>query len=66
MASAAHVAEDGLVGHQWEEKPWSCEGSMPQGRGMSGQEGGRELGAHRIRGRRNGIADSWRGNWERR
>ena len=32
MALAAYVAEDGLVGHQWE--PWSCEGSMPQYRGM--------------------------------
>jgi hypothetical protein len=38
MAPAAYVAEDGLVGHQWEERPWvlSCEGSMPQCRGMPG------------------------------
>jgi hypothetical protein len=36
MALAAYVAEDGLVGHQWEERPWSCEGSMPQYRGMPG------------------------------
>jgi hypothetical protein len=35
MAPAVYVAEDGLVGHQWEERgPWSCEGSMPQCRGM--------------------------------
>jgi hypothetical protein len=36
MALAAYVAEDGLVGHQWEERPRSCEGSMPQCRGMPG------------------------------
>ena len=36
MALAAYVAGDGLVGHQWEERPWSCEGSMPQYRGMPG------------------------------
>jgi hypothetical protein len=36
MAPAAYVAEDGLVGHQWEQRPWSCEGSMPQCRGMPG------------------------------
>ena len=36
MALAAYVAEDGLVSHQWEERPWSCEGSMPQYRGMPG------------------------------
>jgi hypothetical protein len=35
MAPATYVAEDGLVYHQWEE-PWSCEGSMPQCRGMPG------------------------------
>jgi hypothetical protein len=34
VALAAYVTEDGLVGHQWEER--SCEGSMPQYRGMSG------------------------------
>ena len=36
MALAAYVAEDGLVSHQWEEGPWSCEGSIPQYRGMPG------------------------------
>jgi hypothetical protein len=30
MAPAPYVAEDGLVGHQWEERPWSCEGSVSQ------------------------------------
>jgi hypothetical protein len=36
MSPAAYVAEDGLVGHQWEERPLSCEDSMPQYRGMPG------------------------------
>jgi hypothetical protein len=36
MALAAYVAEDGLVGHQWEESPWYCKGSMPNYRGLSG------------------------------
>jgi hypothetical protein len=34
MAPATYVAEDGLVGHQWKERP--CEGSVPQCRGMPG------------------------------
>jgi hypothetical protein len=36
MALAAYVADDGLVGHQWRQGPWSCDGSIPQYRGMSG------------------------------
>ena len=36
MAPAAYVVEDGLIFHQWEGRPWSSEGSMPQYRGMSG------------------------------
>jgi hypothetical protein len=37
MAPAAYIANNGLVGHQWERRgPWSCEGSMPQYRGMLG------------------------------
>jgi hypothetical protein len=32
MALAAYVAEDELIGHQWEER--TCEGSMPQYREM--------------------------------
>jgi hypothetical protein len=35
MATDTCVAEDGLVRHQWEERP--CEGSMPQCRGTPGQ-----------------------------
>ena len=36
MSLAAYVAEDDLVDHQWEERPWSCEDYMPQYRGMPG------------------------------
>ena len=36
MALAKYVAEDGQVGHQWEEKPLICEGSIPQYSGMPG------------------------------
>jgi hypothetical protein len=45
MYLVAYVAEDGLVGHQWEARPWSCEvaglgglGSRAGGgyRGLSG------------------------------
>jgi len=57
MAPAAYVAEDGLVGHQWEERPWSCEGSMPQCRGMSwwgGRKGVIGEGEHPYRQRGGG------------
>ena len=30
MSLAAYVAEDGLVGHQWEERPLVCKDYMPQ------------------------------------
>jgi hypothetical protein len=36
VALAIFVTEYGLDGHQWERGPWSCEGSMPQCRGMPG------------------------------
>jgi hypothetical protein len=38
MASAANVAENGLVSGR--RGPWSWEGSMPQSREMPGQESG--------------------------
>jgi hypothetical protein len=41
MATAAYVAEDGFVGH-WNRDSWSCEGLMPQYRGMPGQGSGSE------------------------
>jgi hypothetical protein len=37
VALAVYVAEDGLVGHG-RRGPRSCEGSMPQYRGMPGLE----------------------------
>jgi hypothetical protein len=37
MTQTPYVAEDGL-GHHWEEQLLSLKGSMPQGRGMPGQE----------------------------
>ena len=38
-APVAYEAEDGIIGHDWED-PWSCEGLMPQCRGMTGRGGG--------------------------
>jgi hypothetical protein len=47
MALSAYVAEDGLLSHQWEERPLVCEGSMPQCRGMPGQgSGSGRVGEH--------------------
>jgi hypothetical protein len=41
VSLAAYVAEDGLVGHHWEERaPWSYKLYMPQYRGMSGPRSG--------------------------
>ena len=37
-AMAVYVAEDGLVGHQWEERPLVLGCSMPQCKRMPGQE----------------------------
>ena len=35
MAPTLYVADDALVGHQWEKRdPWSCEGLMSQYKGM--------------------------------
>jgi len=42
MAPATYIAEDALLGISGKRGPWSCEGSMPQCRGMPGQGGGRE------------------------
>ena len=40
MSLAAYVAEDGLISHQWEERPWYFEVHMPQYRGMPGPRSG--------------------------
>jgi hypothetical protein len=60
MALAAYVAEDGQLGHQWEERPLVCEGSMPQCRGMPRPES--RSGWVGEQGEREGIGDFWRGN----
>jgi hypothetical protein len=64
MAPAAYVTEHDLVGISGRKGPWSCEGSMPQCRGIQGQGGGSGwVGEypHRNRGRGDGIGDSWGG-----
>jgi hypothetical protein len=61
MAPASYVAEDGLVGHQWEERL--------QCRGMPEREDGRGWVVehpHRSRGWGNGIGRCLRGDLERR
>jgi hypothetical protein len=55
MVLAVYVAEDSLNGHQWEEGPRSCEGSMPQYRGVPGL--GIGVGRLGSRERRKGIGD---------
>ena len=60
MALGAYVAEDGLVGHQWEERP--CEGSLPQYRGMPGSGSG--SGWFGEQGEREGIGGFQRVNQE--
>jgi len=68
MALAAYVAEDGLVGHQWREKPLVLPRLDPQGRGMlRGQE-------EEVNGEGNTLIEEGKGdgigglcpeNWER-
>jgi hypothetical protein len=72
MELATYVAEDGLVGHQWEERPLGlrvyCEDSMPQCRGIPGQEERRRWvrgRSHRGRVRGDGIGGFQKGNLER-
>jgi hypothetical protein len=40
MSLAAYVAEDGLVGHHWEERPLAIALYMPQYRGTPGPRSG--------------------------
>jgi hypothetical protein len=60
VALDVYIAEDGLVGHQWEERPSVCEGSMPQDRGMPGLEMG--VSGLGSRGGGDGIGDFQKGN----
>ena len=60
MDPVVFVAEDGLIRHQRERGPWSCEGLMPQHRGMLWCEAGVcrwvEEHPHRSRGKGTGYA----------
>jgi hypothetical protein len=72
MAPARNVAENGLVGHQGEEKPLvlekldgcpsvgECQGREAEMCGWVGEH------PHRSRRREDGIGGFWRGNQERR
>jgi hypothetical protein len=40
MSLAAYVSEDGLVSHQWKERPIGLANFMPQYRGMPGPRSG--------------------------
>ena len=40
MSLGEYVTEFGLVGHQWEERPWSCEDYIPYYREMPGSGSG--------------------------
>jgi hypothetical protein len=60
MTPVTYVAEDGLVGHHWRRCPWSCEGSMPQCRGMPGQVGRSGRVVERIPSQKQG-----KGKWDR-
>jgi hypothetical protein len=63
------VAEGGLVGHQWEERPLGLRVFIPQCRVMPGGKAG--VGGwvgehpHKDRGRGNGIGGFQRGDRER-
>jgi hypothetical protein len=67
MAPASYVAEDGLVGHQWEERPlvlWRL--LCPIVGKCQGQESGvGGWGSILIEARGGGIGGFWRGYWER-
>jgi hypothetical protein len=63
VALTIFIAEDCLVSHQLEERPWSCEGSILQYKGIPGP--GMGLGGWGSRGRGVVIGDFQRGNLER-
>jgi hypothetical protein len=59
MAPAAYVAEDDLVGHQWEERPGPVKVLCPSVGECQGQEAG--VGGLVSRGRGNGMGVFFRG-----
>jgi len=58
MASAAFVAKNGLVGHQWEKNPLVLPRLNPLCRGISGWEGG-------VVGKGNALIEEGVGGWDR-
>jgi hypothetical protein len=49
VSLAAYVSEDGLVGHQWKERPIGCANSyLPQYRGTPGPRSGNEWVRERV------------------
>ena len=56
MSLVAYVAEEGLVSHQWQERPLVCEDYMPQYRGMPGLELGVGGLGSRAGGRYRGLS----------
>ena len=63
-APTAYVAENGLVGHQWEERPVVLGRlNAPSVGECQGREAG--VGGWVSRGREDGIEGFQRGNWER-
>jgi len=68
MAPAAYVAQDGLVGHQWEEKPLVLPRLDSQCTGLSGGGSGGWLGRGNTligEGEEDGIGGLWLGSRER-
>jgi hypothetical protein len=51
MSLAAYVSEDGLVGHQWKERPLGCANFICL---STGERQGQEVGV-----------GGWRSGWER-
>jgi hypothetical protein len=58
MSLAAYISEDGLVGHQWKERPigQSCKLYMSQYRGMPGPRSGSGRVGEWVRER---VGDFW-------
>jgi hypothetical protein len=63
MALAAYIAEDGLVGHQWEERPLVMKVLCSSIGECQAQELG--VGWLGSGGRREGIGGFQKANWER-
>ena len=68
MVPAIYIAEDGLIWHQWEERPLVKARFPSVGEGQGGEVGmGEWVGGGTLieAGGGDGIGGFWRGNWER-